>query len=327
MEIRAPKLANFCKEMYTYGGWFLCKNWQFWGPIIPQVCNKTLMKICKFAKFSMKNWSMGVIIMKDTKNCHCCVTSSKWYIVSVLFSLHALLIFRSHYTHFMRSSWITASNFTRNILSTVCNYRHVITHIFVYLHVRCVDAACNVHVVHALYTYVMLQSLWPVLYILFRQSMASVPESGISQDALPQVTCIIAFSKGFICSGGAGTVHLFEKTEEKDFYKKAREIKIPVDTQSPDLHVSESQEIVNLTVSPSEETLVCSTKSSQLYCITMSTADLGKVRNAWYAYYTCATYLFSVVAFDMLLTVRYIKECAVTCKCTPRLSLRFDSPV
>ena len=117
-----------------------------------------------------------------------------------------------------------------------------------------------------------------VLYLFFRQSMASVPESGISQDSPQQVTCIIAFSKGFICSGGSGTVHLFEKTEEKDFYKKAREIKIPVDTQSPDPQVSESQEIVNLTVSPSEETLVCSTKSSQLYCITMSTADLGKVR-------------------------------------------------
>ena len=116
-------------------------------------------------------------------------------------------------------------------------------------------------------------------FFFLRQSMASVPESGTSQDAPPQVTCIIAFSKGFICSGGAGTVHLFEKTEEKDFYKKAREIKIPVDTQSPDPQLSESQEIVNLTVSPSEETLVCSTKSSQLYCITMSTADLGKVRN------------------------------------------------
>ena len=118
-----------------------------------------------------------------------------------------------------------------------------------------------------------------MLALLYRQSIASVPESGISQDAPPQVTCIIAFSKGFICSGGAGTVHLFEKTEEKDFYKKAREIKIPVDSQSPDLQTSENQEIVNLTVSPSEETLVCSTKSSQLYCITMSTADLGKVKN------------------------------------------------
>ena len=135
-------------------------------------------------------------------------------------------------------------------------------------------------------------------FIFFRQSMASVPESGISQDAPPQVTCIIAFSKGFICSGGAGTVHLFEKTEEKDFYKKAREIKIPVDTQSPDPQVSESQEIVNLTVSPSEETLVCSTKSSQLYCITMSTADLGKVKKEPMICLLWATYLLiSVVSY------------------------------
>jgi len=41
----------------------------------------------------------------------------------------------------------------------VCNYRHVITHIFVDLRVRCVDTACNVHVLHALYAHVMLQSL------------------------------------------------------------------------------------------------------------------------------------------------------------------------
>lgn len=75
-------------------------------------------------------------------------------------------------------------------------------------------------------------------------------------------------------------MHLFEKTDDKDIYKKAREIKIPLDSQSPDLQNLESQEIMNLTVSPSEETLVCSTKSSQLYCITMSTADLGKVGNA-----------------------------------------------
>ena len=72
-------------------------------------------------------------------------------------------------------------------------------------------------------------------------------------------------------------MYLFEKTEEKDFYKKSREIKLPSDTQSPDPQLSEEQEIANLTVSPSEETLVCSTKTSQLYSITLSTADLGKV--------------------------------------------------
>ncbi|EDO36068.1 predicted protein [Nematostella vectensis] len=97
-----------------------------------------------------------------------------------------------------------------------------------------------------------------------------------TQTAYPQVTCIAAFSKGFICSGGAGTVHLFEKAEEKDAYKKSREIRIPTDTTNPDPQMIESQEIKDLTVSPSEETLVCSTSTSQLYSITLSTADLGK---------------------------------------------------
>lgn len=144
-----------------------------------------------------------------------------------------------------------------------------------------------------------------------RQSMASVPESGVSQDAPPQVTCIIAFSKGFICSGGAGTVHLFEKTEEKDFYKKAREIKIPVDTQSPDPQLLENQEIVNLTVSPSEETLVCSTKTSQLYCITMSTADLGKGDIATFELLSQAFHRGVITGMDVCIRKPLIATCGL----------------
>lgn len=103
--------------------------------------------------------------------------------------------------------------------------------------------------------------------------------SGAEQDHTPlQIICIASFSKGFICSAGPGTVHLFEKTEEKDFYKKSREIRIPADSQSPDPQLAEKQEVRNLTISPSEETLVCATSTSQLYNITLSTADLGKVR-------------------------------------------------
>ena len=40
------------------------------------------------------------------------------------------------------------------------------------------------------------------------------------------ITAIVAYSKGFACACGPGTVHLFEKTDEKDFFKKAREIKV-----------------------------------------------------------------------------------------------------
>ncbi|XP_028390638.1 cilia- and flagella-associated protein 57-like [Dendronephthya gigantea] len=107
--------------------------------------------------------------------------------------------------------------------------------------------------------------------------MAAIPETSSGQDLLPKVTSIAAFSKGFVCSGGAGFVHLFEKTDEKDAFKKTREIKVPVDSQSPDPQASIANQIIStLTVSPSEETLVCSTKANQMYCITMSSADLGK---------------------------------------------------
>lgn len=42
----------------------------------------------------------------------------------------------------------------------------------------------------------------------------------------PQITAIVAYSKGFACACGPGTVHLYEKTDDKDFFKKAREIKV-----------------------------------------------------------------------------------------------------
>ena len=39
-----------------------------------------------------------------------------------------------------------------------------------------------------------------------------------------QVTSLVSYSKGFACAFGQGTVYLFEKTDDKDFFKKSREI-------------------------------------------------------------------------------------------------------
>lgn len=52
---------------------------------------------------------------------------------------------------------------------------------------------------------------------------------------------------------------------------------IPQDSNSADPTKSQQQIITSLTVSPSEETLVASTDLSQLYYITLSSADIGKV--------------------------------------------------
>jgi len=112
--------------------------------------------------------------------------------------------------------------------------------------------------------------------IAVRPSITSVPESLSTVENPFAVHSILAFSKGIICSAGLGTVHLFDKTEDKEMYKKTKEICIPADSQSADPEASRNQVINCLSLSPSEETLVSSTIDNQLYSITLSSADLGK---------------------------------------------------
>ncbi|XP_021796068.1 cilia- and flagella-associated protein 57 isoform X4 [Papio anubis] len=111
-----------------------------------------------------------------------------------------------------------------------------------------------------------------------------VATSSHSQLAMPQVFAIAAYSKGFACSAGPGRVLLFEKMEEKDFYRESREIRIPVDPQSNDPSQSDKQDVLCLCFSPSEETLVASTSKNQLYSITMSLTEISKGEPAHFEY-------------------------------------------
>lgn len=51
-------------------------------------------------------------------------------------------------------------------------------------------------------------------------------ESEANQTEMARVTAIIAYSKGFACAAGPGKVLLYEKTEEKETYRKTREIRV-----------------------------------------------------------------------------------------------------
>lgn len=103
------------------------------------------------------------------------------------------------------------------------------------------------------------------------------------EESTTRIACILTYSKGFICSGGSGVLHLFEKTDEKNVFKGVRSVGVCVDPSSqldiPSDRDSQSQEILNMTLSPSEENVVCTTQSQQLYSLTLSAADLGKERH------------------------------------------------
>lgn len=54
---------------------------------------------------------------------------------------------------------------------------------------------------------------------------ASKKETDIQMD-MPRITVITAYSKGFACTAGPGTVLLYERTEEREGYRKTRKITV-----------------------------------------------------------------------------------------------------
>ena len=108
-----------------------------------------------------------------------------------------------------------------------------------------------------------------------------------------RVACVLTYSKGFICSGGSGLLHLFEKTDEKNVFKRVRSLGVCVDPSSqldiPSERASQGQGILSMSLSPSEENVVCTTGSQQLYSLTLSAADLGKARLWWSMYVLVCT--------------------------------------
>ncbi|KAL8584312.1 hypothetical protein ACOMHN_014731 [Nucella lapillus] len=135
-------------------------------------------------------------------------------------------------------------------------------------------------------------------------------EEGAS--TLPQITAIVAYSKGFACACGPGTVFLFEKTDDKDFFKKSREIKIPLDSSnSADPAKPQQQVIKCLTVSPSEETLVASTDQAQLYYLTLSSADIGKGDQATFEVLAQAFHNGQIQGLDVCIRKPLIATCSL----------------
>uniref|UniRef100_F6PN18 Cilia- and flagella-associated protein 57 n=1 Tax=Ornithorhynchus anatinus TaxID=9258 RepID=F6PN18_ORNAN len=108
--------------------------------------------------------------------------------------------------------------------------------------------------------------------------------SGMHQTSLPRVSAIAAYSKGFACSAGPGTVLLYERVEEKDAFRESREVRIPPDPNSSDPSQSDKQDIVCMCFSPSEELLIVSTNKNQLFSVTMSLIEIKKGEPAHFEY-------------------------------------------
>jgi len=80
---------------------------------------------------------------------------------------------------------------------------------------------CDIEQPSTLYYFMSVVAYW------FFRSLTNIElEAGSATPVSHAVSAIVAFSKGFACASGPGTVHIFEKSDDKEFYRKTREIQV-----------------------------------------------------------------------------------------------------
>lgn len=127
---------------------------------------------------------------------------------------------------------------------------------------------------------------------------------------LNTVTCIVPYSKGFVVSCGKGGGFLYERVDEKEAFRKIRELKIPPDQNSNDPSRNEEQAITSMCISPSEETLLVVTNWQQLYQLVFSNIDVGKVDHAEFEYMSFSNHHAQITGLDVCIRKPLVATCS-----------------
>jgi hypothetical protein len=91
---------------------------------------------------------------------------------------------------------------------------------------------------------------------------------GKAQTELSCVESLCVYSKGFVVGSDEGVITLFEKTDDRDLYKRTRSFR----------NESNSFKVRSMALSPSEDALVIALDNSQLFTFLLSNADIRFVR-------------------------------------------------
>lgn len=128
-----------------------------------------------------------------------------------------------------------------------------------------------------------------------KAALPSAPTDGQSIDS------IVSYSKGFVCGADGGMVYVFEKTDDKDYYKQTKTFRIE----------NNLSKIKSLAVSPSEEQLVCSLANSQVYVLTLSNAEILKADEMNFELLSQSFHGQSVTGLDTCIRKPLIATCSL----------------
>ncbi|EAN96160.1 hypothetical protein, conserved [Trypanosoma cruzi] len=106
----------------------------------------------------------------------------------------------------------------------------------------------------------------------YKYPLPMSPSDGVS------INTLIAYSKGFICGGDLGLIYIFERTDNKEMYRKVRTFKFNNDAENMGPPSELIPVILSLALSPppAEEYVSFMTSTKQLYSINLPNADFFK---------------------------------------------------
>uniref|UniRef100_A0A8C4Z5Q7 EML-like second beta-propeller domain-containing protein n=1 Tax=Gadus morhua TaxID=8049 RepID=A0A8C4Z5Q7_GADMO len=145
----------------------------------------------------------------------------------------------------------------------------------------------------------------------------TTPTSGAGPGATPPsgegrgVTAILAYSKGFMCSVGPGTVCVFENTEEMDSYRKTRELLIPPDPCTYEPGRAQQQQVATLCLSPGEDTLALSTQQGQLYAINLISTEISRGEPAHFEFLSSSFHTKSITGLSVCIRKPLVASCSL----------------
>uniref|UniRef100_A0A8C5CDU9 EML-like second beta-propeller domain-containing protein n=1 Tax=Gadus morhua TaxID=8049 RepID=A0A8C5CDU9_GADMO len=125
------------------------------------------------------------------------------------------------------------------------------------------------------------------------------------------VTAILAYSKGFMCSVGPGTVCVFENTEEMDSYRKTRELLIPPDPCTYEPGRAQQQQVATLCLSPGEDTLALSTQQGQLYAINLISTEISRGEPAHFEFLSSSFHTKSITGLSVCIRKPLVASCSL----------------
>jgi len=108
----------------------------------------------------------------------------------------------------------------------------------------------------------------------FKCVLQGSPSEGLSIDA------IIAYAKGFICGGDMGLVFIFERSDDKELYRKMKAMKVDQKRESDGAMEADTMRVKSFALSQQEEFLALTTSNNQIYLLNLSNADFAKGEDA-----------------------------------------------